>query len=189
MQITLPGPFEMQWVPRRIVLHWTAGAGQASQNDKKHYHLLVEQDGTLVAGEPSIASNCRSLSGAHGWSHDHPDGYAPHTRGFNSYSIGVSLCGMMGATEGPPIMPGAHPLSVSQTDALIPLLAMICKLYGLWPTSHTIVTHEEVQRLHGVKQRGKWDITWLPTNEGVIEGNAVGPWIRQRVAAQMMHAA
>lgn len=183
--IQLPDPSSLKWPPRRIVLHWTAGASVASQNDTKHYHVLIQGSGEPILGLPSLAANCRNIPPvAPAWSWDHPEGYAPHTRRFNSWSMGISLCGMLDATEGHEEN-SPYPISVQQTDALLKILARACKLYGLWPTPHRIMTHEEVQRLHGVDQPGKWDIRWLPIHDGVIRGNDVGPWIRDSVAARM----
>jgi hypothetical protein len=183
--IQLPDPFTLPWPPRRIVVHWTAGGPTASQNDRKHYHYLVQQDGQVVEGFPTLKANCRSLGGVPSWSHDDPDGYAAHCRRFNSWSMGVSLCGMLGAVEGGD--PGPHPLVAQQSEVLIAFLARACIRYGLYPTEHRLMTHEEVGRLHGVQQPGKWDVRFLPiaTSRGesstVIEGDAVGPYIRAQV--------
>lgn len=187
--ISLPSPYDLPWPPRRVCIHWTAGGPTASQNDRKHYHYLIEQSGNVVAGFPRLASNCANLSGP-SWSHDHPDGYAAHTRRFNSWSMGVSLCGMLDAEEGKE-HESPYPLVPAQSDALILLLAQACEKYGLWPTEHRVMTHEEVQRLHGVDQPGKWDVRWLPitTSRGesnlVISGDAVGPYIRKRIIEVM----
>lgn len=51
----------MPWAQMlHIVFHWTAGGNEARADDRKHYHLLVEQvDSTakLVRGPPSIVLN------------------------------------------------------------------------------------------------------------------------------------
>ena len=188
--IALPPPGSLPWPPRRIVLHWTAGGPRASNNDLKHYHYLVEQSGTVVKGHPDLKANCQSLNGKPSWSHDTPNGYAAHCRRFNSWSMGVSLCGMMDAREGG--SQGPFPLTSAQTEAAVAFLAEACELYGLWPTKHRLMTHEEVQRIHGVAQPGKWDIRWLPIptsrgeNNMVIEGDAVGPWLRNAVRTELV---
>jgi N-acetyl-anhydromuramyl-L-alanine amidase AmpD len=180
----LPSPYDLAWPPRRIVLHWTAGAPNASQNDRKHYHYLIDQLGNVVEGFPKLGANCANLTGRPSWSHDHQDGYAAHTRRFNSWSMGVSLCGMHDAVEGGDI--GPFPLQPIQAHTLIGFLAGACEKYGLWPTEHRVMTHEEVQRLHGIPQPGKWDIRWLPTDtHGTVTGDAVGPWIRKRIMGAM----
>lgn len=178
----LPTPWDLPWPPRRIVCHWTAGGAQASQNDRKHYHYLIDQEGAVVKGFPSLAANCGNLSSP--WSHDTPDGYAAHTARFNTGSLGVSLCGMLNATEGGD--PGPFPINAIQTDRLIVFLAEVCETYGLRSHPHRIMTHEEVQRLHGIQQAGKWDIRWLPTeSDGLLTGDACGEWIRKKVAEML----
>lgn len=178
--MNLSSPFDLGWPPRRIVVHWTAGGASASQNDRKHYHYLIDQRGDVVEGFPSLAANCRNLSASDpAWSHDHPDGYAAHCRRFNSWSMGVSLCGMLDAVEGG--SQGPFPLVEGQATSLVRFLALACETYGLLPTPHRVMTHEEVQRLHGVSQPGKWDIRWLPTPDGIETGDDVGPWVRAKV--------
>ena len=49
------------WMPNatiaRVILHWTAGAHKATEFDRKHYHLLIEDDGKLIRGIPTIDLN------------------------------------------------------------------------------------------------------------------------------------
>lgn len=172
--------------PARIIVHWTAGGPQATQNDRKHYHYLIDQTGAVVEGFPRVHANCRNLSPSDpAWSHDHPDGYAAHVRAFNSWSVGVSLCGMLDAEEGRDL--GPHPLVRAQAGVLPAMLAILCHHFGLWPTQDRVMTHEEVQRLHGIDQPGKWDVRWLPVPSGeTLVGDEVGPWIRARVAEEMV---
>ena len=84
------------WMPqanmRGIIVHWTAGNHSASTTDRQHYHILIEGDGKLVRGNPSIALN--SLPRAQ-------PGSAAHTLNSNTGWIGVSLCCMAGAVESP----------------------------------------------------------------------------------------
>ncbi|MDH2092725.1 N-acetylmuramoyl-L-alanine amidase, partial [Rhizobium pusense] len=46
------------WMPSakmdRIICHWTAGTHKATEFDRGHYHILIEADGNLVRGIPSI---------------------------------------------------------------------------------------------------------------------------------------
>ncbi|GGC94851.1 hypothetical protein GCM10010994_60710 [Chelatococcus reniformis] len=84
------------WMPTakmlRIILHWSAGTNKASGLDKSHDHILIESDGNLVRGVPSIDKNDPSGT---------KSGYAAHTLNCNTGSIGASLCGMSGAVESP----------------------------------------------------------------------------------------
>ena len=56
------------WLPavpmKRVHGHWTAGGHEANETDRKAYHLLVEGDGKLVRGIPSIARS-DAISRAH----------------------------------------------------------------------------------------------------------------------------
>jgi hypothetical protein len=65
-----------------VIVHWTAGNHRASGLDRSHYHILVESDGKLIKGIPSIALN--DARGAQ-------TGYAAHTLDCNTGSIGVAL--------------------------------------------------------------------------------------------------
>jgi hypothetical protein len=37
--------------------HWTAGTQKATEFDRGHYHILIDADGNLVRGVPSIKLN------------------------------------------------------------------------------------------------------------------------------------
>jgi hypothetical protein len=144
------------WLPavsmRRCIVHWTAGAGFASSEDLEAYHLLIDRVGHPHLGDHSIADNLRTTDGD----------YAPHTRGFNAGSIGIALCGMAGANE-KPFAPGKYPLTAAQWNSLIFACADLCRRYKLDPVEAELLMHCEVERVHGVRQFGKWDIsirTW-----------------------------
>lgn len=159
------------WMPaakmRRIVVHWTAGAHKASGLDKAHYHILIEADGTLVRGTPSIALNEAPVK----------PGYAAHTLNCNSGAIGVSLCCMAGAVESP-FANGPAPMTRAQWEALPGVLAALCKAYGIAVTPQTVLSHAEVQGTLGIRQRGKWDISRLSFDPSVIGARAVGDLFR-----------
>src|SRR4051812_40363875 len=76
---------------KRGVVHWTAGTYSASELDKAHYHLLVQGDGTVVAGVHPIAANQPPAR----------EPRASHTLNCNTGSIGVAVCCMAGAVERP----------------------------------------------------------------------------------------
>jgi N-acetyl-anhydromuramyl-L-alanine amidase AmpD len=151
----------------RVVFHWTAGSNKASATDKEHYHILIEGDGKLIRGDPAIDKNVSPVK----------PGYAAHTRGLNSGSIGVSLCGMAGATESP-FNAGRTPITRIQWEILSTVLADLCRRYSIPVTRGTVLSHAEVQPTLGVAQRGKWDITRLPWDEGVRGALVVGNLMR-----------
>ena len=49
------------WMPDaampRIICHWTAGGPKATNLDRQHSHILIEDDGDLVHGRFSIKDN------------------------------------------------------------------------------------------------------------------------------------
>lgn len=166
------------WMPvarlERIVFHWTAGNSTASNIDRAHYHVLIEGDGKLVRGIPSIAANGIGGSGQR----------ASHTLNCNTGSIGVSLCGMTGAIESP-FNPGKSPITAIQWKTLADVLADLCRRYDIPVTPRTVLSHAEVQSTLGVAQRSKWDISRLPFAPTVIGAKACGDAMRSAVAAKL----
>lgn len=171
-------PLPLLWMPavrmERIICHWTAGAHKANAKDRKSYHLIVEGDGNVVRGERSIADNVPPLRA-----------YAAHTRNANSYSIGVSLACMGGATESP-FVPGKWPMTRAQYDRMVEIVAELAKRYKIAVTDKTVLWHSEVQQNLGIKQAGKWDATRLAFDPGVKGARACGDRLRRDVQAAIM---
>jgi hypothetical protein len=155
---------------QRIILHWTAGGGRASDVDRRAYHRLVEYDGTIVAGTHEIADNVVTADGD----------YAAHTRHLNTGSIGVALCGMHGAREAP-FDPGPSPITERQWRAACILIADLAHQHSIPITPQTVLTHAEVEPVLGVPQRGKWDITRLPFRRDLAGAIPVGEYLREMV--------
>jgi len=163
------------WLPRcrmqRIIVHWTAGGSNPSSNDLSHYHILIDSSGKVFKGTPSIKLNSGSVKKG--------SGYAAHTLNCNSGSIGVSLCGMLGATENP-LYAGKYPITEEQWNDVLPVvLAELCQFYNIPIISKTVLTHAEVQGNLSITQRGKWDIAWLPFI-GLRGAATVGDDMRKR---------
>ena len=156
--------------PKAVVVHWTAGASKASSIDRQHYHFMVEGDGTIVQGVHTIQDN--DVVG--------DNDYAAHCRGFNTRTIGVSLCGMAGAQESP-FKAGRFPINEKQFRVLCLLVARICKRYAIPVTSTRVLTHAEVQPNLGIRQRGKWDITRIPWAPGLVGAKACGDYLRSTI--------
>lgn len=169
----------VEWMPtatmKRIIVHWTAGEHKASALDMSHYHVLIEDDGCLVRGKPSIL-----LNDAHGAK----AGYAAHTLNCNAGSIGISLCCMAGAVESP-FKSGSAPMTRAQWDQLPRVVADLCWRYGIAVTPQTVLSHAEVQPNLGIKQRGKWDISRLAFDPSLVGAKACGDALRQDVAAHL----
>lgn len=143
----------------------------ASPMDKAHYHFLIQQDLTIIDGALPPEANAGITPGKP---------YAAHTLNCNSGSIGVALCGMAGALEAP-FNPGVYPIKWEQVEKLASFLADLRKRYGIMIDRKTILSHAEVQPTLGIKQRGKWDIAWLPDMNKPGDPVAVGDRIRAMV--------
>jgi hypothetical protein len=166
------------WMPaakmQRIIVHWTAGAHKASGLDRSHYHILIEADGRLVRGIPSIDLNQAPLR----------KGYAAHTLNCNSGSIGVSLCCMAGAVESP-FSAGSAPMTRIQWETLPKVLTALCRRYGIAVTPQTVLSHAEVQGTLGIRQRGKWDVSRLAFDPTVRGAAACGDLFRAATKAML----
>lgn len=156
----------------RVIVHWTGGAGRASETDLKHYHLLVERDGSIRSGKESPEDNIVVSDGD----------YAAHTLRLNTGSIGVAMCGMRDAIE-QPFSPGPEPLTEEQFEECCIVVAMLCDRYGIPVSPRTVLTHAEVEANLGVAQRGKWDISRLVFKPELVGAAAVGAYLRDRVRA------
>lgn len=159
---------------KRIILHWTAGAHTPSNLDKEHYHFIVAGDGAVVKGKHPVEANWKPVPGQ----------YAAHTLNCNTGSIGVAVAAMDGAVERP-FSAGKHPITPKQVDALVKLVRDLCRGYGIPVTRETVLSHAEVQPTLKIKQRGKWDIAWLPGMESPGDPVKVGDHIRGLVDAKI----
>jgi len=169
------------WMPSarvsRVIAHWTAGTHNASANDRAHYHLLIEADGTLVRGIPTIDLNSEPSA---------KKGYAAHTLGCNTGSIGVSLCCMGGNdVRENPFNAGRWPMTRVQWDRLAMVIADLCDRYAISVSPQTVLSHAEVQGTLKKPQRGKWDFTRLAFDPSVVGARACGNLLRSNVAALM----
>lgn len=166
-----------EWMPsvpmQRVILHWTAGGHKATDFDRQHYHFLVESDGNLVRGKPTIDLNSGKLK----------PGYAAHTLNCNTGSIGVSMCAMAGAVESP-FNAGTAPLTREQWNRAALVVADLCKRYTIPVTPKTVLSHAEVQGTLGIEQRGKWDVARLAFDpNGPKTAQACGDIFRSLVRA------
>lgn len=154
---------------KRIIIHWTAGTHKPSTTDQKHYHFIVGGGGAVVKGNLPVSANESTANE-----------YAAHTRRLNTGSIGVSFAAMHGAKERP-FNAGKYPITAAQVEAMTQLVSDLSELYDIPITPETILTHAEVEPTLGVKQRGKWDVTWLPGMDQAGNARAVGDLLRQKV--------
>jgi hypothetical protein len=176
---TFPDPTKIP-PPHRCILHWTAGTYISSPYERGHYHALIEWEAgniRVVSGVP-ITNNLHQLTMESPTYASDPSGYAAHTRGFNSWSLGFAVCAMYGALDTNRL--GNYPVLPEQIDGLITLCAQASVVFGLQVDEDHFFTHWEAGYLHGVSQPGKWDITWAPQIPDAAP-EEVGPWIRQQI--------
>jgi hypothetical protein len=190
-----PDPGSLPEKPERLILHWTAGAHISRPDEWLHYHILIDHeenvaedaddDTVTVLGGVPLERNMRDVRGLPSASTNPDEGYAAHTRGFNSRSIGLALCGMRGAIDRRPssqhpgmIDPGPSPITRLQVRRMVMLCVDFCQMFGYQPLEDRIFTHWEAQEIHGVRQKGKWDITWLPGH--LFTRRDCGPFLRRQ---------
>lgn len=165
----------LEWLPecemKRIVCHWSAGGPSPSEMDKEHYHLLLARTGKVIRGEHSILDNVSAGD----------NDYAAHTRGCNTGSIGVALCGMQDAVQRP-FAAGPYPLTKGQWNNAIIVCAELCERYRITPNPKGLLMHCEVPEQMGIPQPGKWDVSVLPFDRGKWAGTTPGAELRARVA-------
>ena len=160
---------------KALVAHWTAGGHRASDHDKECYHVLIEGDGRLIKGDHDISDNVNTAD----------DDYAAHTRSFNTNVIGVSMACMLDAKESP-FNAGPFPMTKTQYEKMILVIADLCKFYKIPVTPQTVMSHAEVQANVGKIQRAKWDFTRLPFDNAMPVGaKACGDRMRREVIAAM----
>ena len=167
-----------EWTPAcdmdRIIVHWTAGSYDVSATDREHYHFIIGSNLVWVRGDYSIKANVSTSDS---------DGYAAHTKSFNTKSIGIAAACMAGAVESP-FNPGKYPLLEEQWLALAAGAAYLCRKYSIPVTPTTVLQHGEVQKNCGVAQDGKWDINKLPW-EPSMSAVDVGNLFRREVSARL----
>ncbi|MFN3652211.1 MAG: N-acetylmuramoyl-L-alanine amidase [Armatimonadota bacterium] len=168
----------LTWMPpaamSRVIIHWTGGDYHANGLDREHYHLLIEGDGKLVRGDEPITANVSTRD---------RDGYAAHTRGCNTGSIGVTVCCMRGALESPRRF-GSYPMTREQWEAMAVAVADLCDRYEIPVGPRTVLGHGEVERILKIDQNGKWDPLSLPWAPDVPSAK-VGDVFRSAVSAAL----
>jgi hypothetical protein len=166
----MTGPVPQEWLPdapvERLVCHWTGGGYRATPIDRLRYHLLIQGDGRIVRGLWPIGR------------------WPAHTRRLNAGSVGIALCGMMGAVERP-LDWGPKPISAFQMSRLVAVLAQLVERYELLISPPTVLSHAEVPEVFGLAQRGKWDIAVWPNRDDLSGASPVGAELRRLVGARL----
>lgn len=156
----------------RLHIHWTGGSYTPNPHDLACYHFVIDGRGQVHKGKFPPEANLRPRPGR----------YAPHTLGANTGAIGVALAAMGGAVERP-FSAGRWPITRAQVEALAAFCAKLARAYEIPITRQTVLTHAEVQPTLGIRQRAKWDVTWLPGMTRPGDPIEVGDRLRQLIAS------
>lgn len=159
---------------KSVILHWTATRHKVTPFLLSHYNYVIDDMGDEHIGHPLAVQTPPLRSGQ----------YAAHTLNANSNRAGIALSGMLGAKE-KPFSYGDYPITAIQFRSAASLTATICIDHGITVTPKTVLTHAEVERNLGIKQRGKWDITRLPWDRDIVGATKVGNYYRERVNAEL----
>lgn len=154
---------------KRIIWHWTGGADGVTDDDKQHYHFIIDDEGVMHEGAHPISDNDETNDGS----------YAAHTKGCNKGSIGIAIDCMALASESDPWKTTKNPPTEKQVDALCRLTAALCIKYKIPISTTTTLNHGEVQANLNIAQRGKWDICRLPW---VAKNENAGDWMRAKTS-------
>ncbi len=164
---------------RSISLHWTAG-DYLTVYPAYHFCVSGERE-PLVHHTHDLRENMRDVRAEPSLP------YAAHTRGRNSWSIGIALAAMRDAT---PADFGAFPLTEPQLDAMCRVAATLARTYAIDPAA--IRTHAEAALEDGYFGAGgddlRWDIARLRPGRAPLqpaEAVATGDWFRTRITALM----
>lgn len=154
----------------RIHMHWSAGTHTVGSLEKKHYHFIVDKDGRVHDGDLKPEANASTSDG----------NYAAHTRAANSGAIGVSVAAMAFAKESP-FDPGDYPITEAQIRGFAEMIADLSDTYDIPVSKYSILNHSEVGPVLGIRQRGKWDINWIPGMNKPGRPTEVGDKIRDMI--------
>ncbi len=154
---------------KRIIIHWTAGGYYPTAGEKKYYHFLVDKDGKIHKGLFEPQDNIRCTAG----------GYAAHTGGGNTGSIGIAMCAMRGFKNSGEI--GNYPITPVQFESAMKLCAELAQQYNIPVVPANVMSHYEF----GIKNpnttsSGKIDVTYIPPYPWVGK-NEAGSFMRSKI--------
>jgi hypothetical protein len=160
-----------------IYTHWSAH-DYASVFPAYHFCIATSAHGILVVNTHDVRENMRAV-------YEEPESpYAQHTRGRNSFALGISIMGMEGAT---PSDFGAYPLTEELIDGLCLVGARLAAFYGVPIDAEHVMSHAEAavrDGYFGIGEDERWDIARLvPSTKPLVEADAieVGEELRARM--------
>jgi len=159
----------------RLYLHWSAGRYDVPSSA---YHFVVGyRQGRLFAEQThAVRENMQALR--------EDMEYAAHTRGRNSFAIGVSALSMLDAT---PHDFGPQPLTEELVDALCAMCAHLALRYNIAIDADHVMTHAEAAILDGyfgLLPEERWDLARLLPHPAAVtpaEAQATGEALRERI--------
>ncbi|MBV9269983.1 MAG: N-acetylmuramoyl-L-alanine amidase [Candidatus Eremiobacteraeota bacterium] len=162
----------------RIYTHWSAHDYE-KVFPAYHFCVATRADGKIVVvNTHDVRENMRNV-------YDAPDEpYAAHTRGRNSFALGISIMAMEGAK---PDDFGVYPLTEPLIDALCKVGAYLASYYSVPVDADHIMSHAEAA-LHdgyfGTAENERWDIARLRAeSRALVQQDAidVGEELRRRM--------
>jgi hypothetical protein len=165
----------------RIYTHWSAHDYE-SVFPAYHFCVATKPSGEIVVvNTHDVRENMRNV-------YDAPDEpYAAHTRGRNSFALGISIMAMEGSR---PEDFGRYPLTEPLIDALCAVGAKLAKFYGVPIDADHIMSHAEAalrDGYFGTKPEERWDIARLRAEDRPLvpeDGVIVGEELRRRMRAR-----
>ncbi len=139
----------------RIYTHWSAH-DYGSVFPAYHFCVATADDGRLVVvNTHDVCENMRNV-------YEGPEQpYAAHTRGRNSFALGISIMAMHGAT---PDDFGPYPLTEALIDGLCLVGARLAAYYDVPIDAEHVMSHAEaavIDGYFGSAEEERWDIARL----------------------------
>lgn len=158
----------------RIHLHWSGGSEGVSKEERDSYNGLVLHNTERHPGRFSFESQSDYGVGR----------AASHTLSFNSHAGGLCIDGMYGARE-VPFSAGRYPINEEQLAEFCLWAAELSVQFWIPVNVFGFPTHAEIERVFGVRQRQKWDITWLPGMSKAGDAREVGDRLRDMITERL----
>lgn len=166
----------------RIYTHWSAH-DYRSVFPAYHFCVATDDDGEIVVvNTHDPRANMRDV-----YAEPEP-AYAQHTRGRNSFAVGISIMSMEGSK---PADFGPYPLTEPLIDALCYVGAKIAAFYHIPIDADHVMSHAEAAKIEGyfgTADNERWDIARLSAApRPLVEEDAVtvGDELRRRMRAYL----
>ena len=183
---TYPHATLAQWDPAlppgridRLYLHWSAG-NYTDVFPAYHFCIARDANAVIVVNTHRIEANMRDLR------LDPQAEYAAHTRGRNSFALGLSIMGMHGAR---PDDFGPFPLTEPLIEGICRVAARLASFYAIPVDEGHVLTHAEAavaDGYFGTAQEQRWDIARLAAGPRPLrpeDARIAGSELRDRILA------